>query len=119
MTDPDLPVSSELLDLTRWAADYYLCSWGEVLGAASGGAIASGAMDFRLRRLDWTVDERAGISLTPSERRVLKHLSVSRGATVVQLTQRGINRRALNAALKRLEQRGLIEREWRARRPRS
>ena len=31
----DVPVcTAELLDLTRWIADYYVCSWGEALKAA-------------------------------------------------------------------------------------
>jgi primosomal protein N' (replication factor Y) len=31
--------SAELLELTRWVADYYLCSWGEALKAALPGGI--------------------------------------------------------------------------------
>lgn len=31
--------SAELLDVTRWVADYYLCSWGEALKAALPGGL--------------------------------------------------------------------------------
>lgn len=32
--DAEPVLTEELLDLTRWMADYYLCSWGEVIRAA-------------------------------------------------------------------------------------
>ncbi|TPW05323.1 MAG: primosomal protein N' (replication factor Y) (superfamily II helicase) [bacterium] len=33
------PITIELLELTRWLADYYLCSWGEALKAALPGGL--------------------------------------------------------------------------------
>lgn len=41
--------TSELLALTRWIADYYLCSWGEVLKAALPGGIEPTAPGRRRR----------------------------------------------------------------------
>ncbi|UCB52974.1 MAG: primosomal protein N', partial [Candidatus Zixiibacteriota bacterium] len=34
LLDPYPLFSGELLELTKWVSDYYLCSWGEALRAA-------------------------------------------------------------------------------------
>lgn len=45
------PITLELLELTRWLADYYLCSWGEALKAAlPGGLEPSRAAPIRRRK---------------------------------------------------------------------
>lgn len=117
LIDPDWPLPPDLLDLTRWIAEYYMCSWGEALGAASGGVKAPGALAYRLRPIDAAHTRTSAVSLTPAERRILENLSASRSATVAQLLKRGITRRSLTARLRQLEQRGLIESEWRVKRP--
>ena len=60
-------MTTELLDLTRWAADYYLCSWGEAIRAAlPGGSVLRPARRVRitsegLREAESLLPEAAGI----------------------------------------------------------
>lgn len=115
--DPEWPVPADLLALTRWMSEYYMCSWGEALGAAAGGVSAPGTIAFRLKRLDSSQAQPASRALTPTERRILEHLSASRSTTLAQLNKSGISRGPLATRLKALEVRGLIESEWRVLRP--
>ena len=115
--DPDAPVPPDLLALTRWVSEYYLCSWGEALGAAVGGTSVPGTMVYRLRRLDSARDRASSHSPTPSERRILENLTTTRGTSIAQLRRCDLTRRSLVAGLKRLEERGLIQSEWRVPRP--
>jgi primosomal protein N' (replication factor Y) len=115
--DPEIVVPSELLELTRWVAEYYMCSWGEALGAASGGTLPSGEMAYRRQQLDWSSADSAVVGLTPTERRVLGQLAASKSTKQSELLRRGLNRRSLYGAIKRLQERGLVRAEWKARHP--
>jgi len=64
----DVPVcTAELLDLTRWIADYYVCSWGEALKAAlpAGTTVESRRT---LRRTDADAGDWAGHEVGDQER---------------------------------------------------
>ncbi len=43
-------LSKEMLELTRWIADYYFCSWGEAIEAAVAGPFKQGKTVVRVRK---------------------------------------------------------------------
>ncbi|MDX1419266.1 MAG: primosomal protein N' [Rubricoccaceae bacterium] len=104
---PALP--PDLLALTRWIADYYRCSWGEVLKAAlpSGTAVES-------RRVVYRTDEPAAAwTGNGLGRRVLAHFDgdlfggVAAGVAVSAL-ESAVGQAVPSALLRRLEAEGLV-----------
>ncbi len=103
----DLPdeipaLTPELLKLTRWMADYYLCSWGEAIRAAlpSGIELESQRMVFASGRTD-------SLPTTPLEEEVLAYL-IREGPTPVARLQRVFSGRVTAHILRRMERGGLV-----------
>ena len=48
--DDEPILSKEMLELTRWIADYYFCSWGEAIESAIPGPFKRGKTSIRLRK---------------------------------------------------------------------
>jgi len=109
-------IPAQLLELTRWVADYYLCAWGEVLAAVTPSGAAAGAQRpvYRLKRQD--VDGSGSqIRLTAKQRDLLRALTVDRPVTEESLRRRlGLTRQSLKRLLDHLRECGLVVAEWRA-----
>ncbi len=108
--DEEPAFTDEMLRLTRWIADYYVCGWGEVIKAAlpSGTDVES---RYLVRRTDRRPD---GQPVPPKARAVLSHLERHGETPLGTLRQQGLGM----ALLRRLERDGLIHLEARLRRPR-
>ncbi|PSQ96716.1 MAG: primosomal protein N' [Bacteroidetes bacterium SW_9_63_38] len=81
----DVPAcTNELLDLTKWIADYYVCTWGEALKAAlpSGTTVES---QRELRRTDAEPGDWANHSVG---RRILDDLAERPGTTLSAMRKR-------------------------------
>jgi primosomal protein N' (replication factor Y) len=96
--------TDELLRLTHWMADYYVCAWGEAIKAAlpAGTDIED---EHRIVRTDMP----ATSALTPKERTLLRVLEQGGETTLDALRQqvRGVHL----ASLRALEQAGLVRLE--------
>ncbi len=74
-------VNRKMLDLTRWIADYYLCSWGQVLHGVIPAAVKknAGTREFRLFRLaDGILDRIDNWQLPAKQRAVVEVLRAAR-----------------------------------------
>ncbi len=99
----DIPaLTPELLRLTRWMADYYLCSWGEAIRAA----LPSG-IELESQRMVFPSGRATVLPTSPLEEEVLAYL-LREGPTPVEKLQRVCSRRVTSYLLRRMEQAGLI-----------
>lgn len=98
-------VSADLLRLTKWVADYYLCSWGQVLKAA----IPEGFRERSSTVYDLTPEARHSPSAWPAGRagEVLRCLG-HRGASRRQDLAKTFGTPSLAALLRRLQEQGLV-----------
>jgi primosomal protein N' (replication factor Y) len=116
LLDVDPPLTPEVLEITRWVADYYAAPWGEVMRAALPAGINA------------AVEQT--VSITPAGREALKALEVSDSAKVRTSAlsllasegefELGAFCLRIGAAkppqwLRDLESKGLIQRSYRAR----
>jgi primosomal protein N' (replication factor Y) len=103
--DDEPLLDTHLLDLTRWAADYYLSSWGEVIRTALPPGIDS--LSRRVARLTeagrLTLEGHA--ILRPGEREILQSLAARAAVPLGSLARRAPQAEVL---LRGLAQRGLI-----------
>lgn len=94
--------TSEMLRLTRWIADYYVCGWGEVVKAALPSGIAIGEQ-YRVLRGEAPIP----VDLKPDKARaVLRYLDATPQTLLSDLRQQ-IDEVSM-ALLRRLERAGLI-----------
>ena len=92
-------LTDELLELTRWMADYYMCGWGEVIRAA----LPSG-IDFQQQYIVYpTSSSRAHSGHVHP---LLSHIDASNGLTLKELRQ--LDKSANLASLRRLERAGHV-----------
>jgi primosomal protein N' (replication factor Y) len=78
--DAEVLLTAELLRLTRWMADYYLCSWGQVLNVAVPAGAKKGAGTRTITLLEAIpAAERAGrvTELSPKQAHALDHLQAA------------------------------------------
>jgi primosomal protein N' (replication factor Y) len=116
LLDVDPPLSSEVLEITRWVADYYAAPWGEVMRAALPAGINA------------TVEQ--AVSITPRGRETLSNLetsSTAKGRTNALQLLAAEGEFELNAFclrigaaktpqwLREMETEGLVERSYRTR----
>ena len=112
--DPDLCVPPNVLSLTRWVADYYICGWGEALSAGLGPHVAAARVAYRSLPLDQRTSSEVHSRITPTERRILQQLSQSKPRSLASLTRLGLRRQALQDGLKRLVEHNFVVAEWKA-----
>ena len=98
--------STELLDLCRWIAEYYCCTWGEALHSAVPAGIA---IRTKMRYVLDLAQLAAG-RYTDKQRRVIAELH-SRGPLTEKQLAKVIGPTALNNTLKSLSARGVIRAE--------
>jgi primosomal protein N' (replication factor Y) len=104
--DAEPLLDGHLLGLTRWAAGYYLCAWGEVIRTALPPGIDSLTRQVaRVTTAGAAAMDREGF-LRPGEREFLAFLRVRGGAPLPALTRRWRRARAMAHSLAR---RGLVD----------
>jgi primosomal protein N' (replication factor Y) len=103
-------ISPAMLRLTRWMADYYLCSWGEVLEAVvpAGVRQLAGTRKVVLLSVPADVRDQLGtLKLAPKQKQALEFLAKSpQTLTMRQLSERA---NCTSAPIKQLLKKGLIE----------
>jgi len=107
-------VPPNLLQLTLWVSDYYLCGWGEALAAAAGPSLGAAKIAYRLKRLDWNTGKDRVERLAAVDQHLLNTLSARRYVTldtILKSTER--KRSAILGTLRHLIERGWVESEWR------
>ncbi|MFB3816646.1 MAG: primosomal protein N' [Candidatus Methylomirabilales bacterium] len=104
--DPEPLLDSHLLRLTRWAADYYLAPWGEVIRTALPPGIDSFTRQIARLTAAGASMENAGALLRPGEADVLQALRQTGSLPVGRLLRRRPEARRL---LQGLLRRGLVE----------
>lgn len=107
-------VSSNLLELTRWIAEYYLCGWGQVLESIipAGVRNLSGTRVVSLYRVSRSIEQlKAGVELPPKQAALLeiaRHATDALPAeTLARLARCGLG------PVMALKKRGLLEVERR------
>jgi primosomal protein N' (replication factor Y) len=104
------PVTPELLELTRWVAEYYLAPWGEVIKAALPPGISPTIHPF----LSITENGRVALSrlsssdMPESKQRLLKLVDESAEISLAKVSNEFGNSQATRLA-RELEQDGLVE----------
>ena len=117
--DVEPTFSPELLNLTRWIADYYLASWGDVLKAAAphGASVRTNVVvRFTASDIDEClrqIGKQAG-----SQRKILEALRGGKSPTVMQLRKKTGVRNA-QAAVHQLAERGWVAVEEVVERPKA
>ncbi|KXB98565.1 MAG: hypothetical protein AA908_04075 [Chlorobi bacterium NICIL-2] len=103
-------ITPVLLDLTRWIADYYLCSWGEALAAALPRPLApQSVVRVRIRRMPSEQEQLAMERRAPKRARLLSVLASHRSPVTVAHLERQLETESITAQLEALEQAGYIE----------
>lgn len=103
-------LSTSMLRLTRWMADYYLCSWGEVLEAVvpAGVRQLAGTRKVVLLSVPEDVRQQLGtLKLASKQKQALEYLvEANQTLTMGQLAE---GAECTNAPIKQLLKKGLIE----------
>lgn len=103
-------LSSQLLELTRWTANYYFCSWGEAIKAALPAGL-------QLKPELWvglvTGQEFEENSFSPEASRLLEHLKKKPKVSLATLSRK-LGKQVLEK-LKELEGKGIVELSYSAR----
>ncbi len=106
-------VSADLLRLTKWVADYYLCSWGQVLKAA----IPEGFRERSATLYDLAPEARQSSAWPPGRAgEVLRYLE-RQGAARRQDLAKAVGTGNLAALLRRLQDQGLVSQTRQRRAP--
>lgn len=104
--DPEPLLDAHLLELTRWAAEYYLCSWGAVIRTALPPGIDSLVCQvIRVTAAGAAAMDGEGF-LRPGERELLAYLRVRGEASLPSLIRMWRGARAMAQSLAR---RGLVD----------
>ena len=104
--DAEPLLDAHLLELTRWAAEYYICPWGEVIRTALPPGIDSLTRQVVRVTIAGAAAMDGGGMLRPGERELLAFLRVRGEAPLPALTRRWRRARAMAHSLAR---RGLAE----------
>ena len=99
-------LTEQLLRLTRWMADYYLCAWGQVLQAVVPAGARQSAGSIKRAYLERVAEAELPAQLSPRQRAVLQALSDAGKALDVRAVQRLANCGV--GVIRTLLQRGLI-----------
>jgi primosomal protein N' (replication factor Y) len=106
--DDEALLTDNLLRLTRWMADYYLCGWGQVLNAVVPAGARDRAGTRQLAFLEAIPEIAAPDDLTPKQKAVLEHLrGVGRPVEARDLTRRV---RCGSTPIEALVSKGLVRR---------
>jgi primosomal protein N' (replication factor Y) len=120
LLDPYPLFSAEMLELTKWVSDYYLCSWGEALRAALPSELVLKSEIWVKRKVE---GERSkdysspGKNLSARQKRILEILADGRERKLSWLS-RTLKAKGLYADLYDMSKKGQIEIDERLERPR-
>lgn len=106
LVSPQPFFGEDLLALTKWISDYYLCSWGEALKAALPRGVEK--REQRTARAKEGLNLKALAGLSPLERKILKLLAHSGQTSWFKIGKHAGEKR-IGTVLRRLERRGLVE----------
>lgn len=72
-------ISEELLRLSKWISEYYICSWGEAIDATIPGVLKKGKTDIRAKKLyeERRYEDTRDISPNPEQRKALDAINDS------------------------------------------
>ncbi len=105
--DPYPAFDSQMLRLTRWVAEYYLCSWGEVLNSALPSSVHFGGSEYLILKhpeLQHPLPE----ALRGGKRQAVLESLLQKGTRSLLMLERELRREALYAAIYDLEQMGYV-----------
>ena len=77
--DKEPIVSEDVLLLTKWMSDYYVCSWGEAIDAALPGVLKKGRVSMKPKKPFEKEDYEKTQDLAPTEeqKEALRHIKIS------------------------------------------
>lgn len=104
--DLDPVVSEDLLNLTKWIAEYYLAPWGEVLKAV----LVQGSTTIGKRLVALTGIEELSVNkkpISPKQTAIIAHLAQRRTLNIQQL-QKLLKTTNVHSTLNELSKRGII-----------
>ncbi len=101
--DAEPVVSDELLDLSKWVADYYAAPWGEVLKAI----LVRGAVPAGRRFVERVCDDASPPSLPRKQAAVMKELMRAEKLSIQQLQKR-LGTKGIHHALTALSRLGAV-----------
>jgi len=100
--------SDEMLNLTRWMADYYLAPWGEVLRAATPQGISLASKRIvSIVQQPATAELRPAKSSSPLQSKILAHLEKKRSLSAAQISK-ALGNKGIHSALSALALKGLV-----------
>jgi primosomal protein N' (replication factor Y) len=109
--DDDALLNADLLRLTRWIADYYLCGWGQVLNAVVPGGVKQQAGTRAVAFLEAVPEDQLPTplpNLPPKQAAALQHLRAAGKA--VEIRQLARLAQCASGPLEALIQKGLARR---------
>ncbi|HSB12158.1 MAG TPA: primosomal protein N' [Blastocatellia bacterium] len=107
LIDESPVITPEILELTKWVADYYFAPWGECLRAA----LPAGAISISEQMLELTSAGRAALAqahLSPPKHQALERLLSSSGEMPARQFERGLSKPRAGALIRQLSHDGLI-----------
>ncbi len=120
LLDPYPLFSGEMLELTKWVSDYYLCSWGEALRAALPSELMLKSEIYVKvgdKRQEARPDLESTKSISPREKRILEILADGKERKLSWLS-RSLKAKGLYADLYDLSKKGEIQIDERLGKPR-
>jgi primosomal protein N' (replication factor Y) (superfamily II helicase) len=117
LLDVDPPLTPEVLELTRWVADYYAAPWGEVLRTALPAGINASVeqtVSLTNRGREILRSEPSAVAGGPTALRAL-HLLAEEGEFEVGAFVLRLGATRIPKWLRELEREGLVERSYRTR----
>lgn len=108
--DPKPIISDEMLKLTKWIADYYLASWGEVLKTAlpSGTVVESKRIVKLIRKPDEETLSRIEKS-SPKRAQILKFLLTGNSEVSIRMLKSKFKFKNIYSIINSLESLGFVE----------
>lgn len=106
-------LTPELLEITKWVADYYAAPWGEVIKAALPPGISPSIDQFISTTSNGLEALAQGDALTPKQQQVME-LLIGQDEVGVTSLKNQLENTQLNTALRQLESEGFITRTQRS-----
>ena len=99
--------NEDLLSLSRWMADYYMCPWVTVLQSflPAGWRLTGRLPQRALKKEFYASDLSTKTKVTPKQQKVLDYLKIHEGATAKEILDAGFS----SYMLANMRQKGLVE----------
>lgn len=111
LVDPDTPVPEDVLALSRWIAEYYICSPGEALAPAIAMPGGEAVREYSPAPIDWETT-RTPPRLTPTQERILAAVARRKRFTSAHLKRLRLSPAVISAALRDLVDKSVLSSEW-------